>query len=283
MSKNNKKNTSNKILKKYELKYNESLKLRHKFENTLRICVKNTNNFIQHPKFKEYFFNKLIHPVLSLHDLTNIKKYRKNVLPVLLDSFQKENIVENLQSLWKDESKLYNTYSALRKKYKLCRKYYFDNYKILKGSANHPLGAGKSSDAEEITLNCLHELIKKFQMFYFHSHKFYFCRNHIFFLLEFDFYCIMIYNDRLIQFVIEIDGIQHKTNGFCKNKNHDFNSQNVRDIMKQYYLSQLNIHLLRISDFQNISEQINVFIVSIITTTKYIIANPISIQENFFC
>jgi len=220
---------------------------------------------------------------LTLNDLTNKKKYRKIVEPIILDSEQKNDIICKLEKLWKDENKLYDAYDSYRKKYKSCRKYYSKYYKILKKNSSHPLGISRSSNAEEATLECLHELFANYQLFYFHSHKFYFCRNHIFSLLELDFYCIMIHDKRLIQFVIEIDGLQHQIGGFGKKEEYDdINLLHVRDVMKQYYLSQMNIHLLRINNFENIKDQIENFMNDIITTTKYIIVNPTECQDKYF-
>ncbi len=271
-----------KIIRNYDFLYNKATNLRNDFNDMLRTCVKNVNCFAQQSINQEYLFNKPTHVVLSLNELTDKKKYRRIIKPLIMKPDQKEYVISELKQLWKNEKELYEKYTVLRNKCKSCRKYYSKNYKILKKASQHPLGINKSSEAEEKTLDCLHELFNQYQLYYFYSHKFNFCRNNILYVLEFDFYCFMIHDNRLIQFVIEIDGEHHVTGGFSRRKDDENNSQHVRDIMKQYYLSQLNIHLIRINKFENIKNQIIEFIDEIISSSKYVITNPIKIQDIYF-
>ena len=284
MSKSQKKqHIDKKIVNIYDAKYNKSMQLRYDFGGALRHTVSILNGFLKHPKFKQYFFYKSIHPVLCLYDLTNPKKYRRNVLTVELTDSEKDTLLEQLQNIWVNETELYKIYDTVRKKCVSCRNYYFNNYKLLKKTSRHPLGIAKSSLLEETMMNCLNLLSNEFCLFYFYSHKFHFCRNNVNFLLEFDFYCIMFHENRLIQFVVEVDGTQHQTGGFSrKNKDSELNSPHVCDIMKQYYLSQMNIHLLRINNVSNAEEQTRQFIENIVTSTKYVIMNGTEIQDKYF-
>jgi hypothetical protein len=51
-----------------------------------------------------------------------------------------------------------------------------------------------------------------------------------------------------VLFVIEFDGEQH----FSDNQFYNFKNSHINDIIKQYYLEEMNIHLLRISDVDDI-------------------------------
>jgi hypothetical protein len=270
-------------IKKYNKGYGQAMVLRKEFNSLLFESIKKINIVIQQPKFQEYFYKKNIFQALSLNDLTNPKKYRKNVEVVKLDIDEKNRIIDELKNIWNDEIKLYDAYRMYRIKSKACKTYYSKHHKILKNNVKHPLGICISSNGEESTLKCLRELFDDYCLHYFYGHKFYFCRNNVSNMLEFDFYCIMIHDDRLVQFVIEIDGFQHQTGGFGKKEQYnDINLVHMRDVMKQYYLSQMNIHLLRINDLDNIKEQIENFINEIISTEKYVSINTIKYQEKYF-
>ena len=93
-------------------------------------------------------------------------------------------------------------------------------------------------------------------------HKLYFANNFKFKCFQqitkysFDFFCILIHNSILHPFVIEFDGEQHF------NDNHNFfkKSLHSNDIIKQFYLCNINVHLLRITKKLHIQEAINNFI-----------------------
>ena len=95
--------------------------------------------------------------------------------------------------------------------------------------------------------------------------------------LEYDFYCIYIYDNNLVQFVIEFDGEQH-----YQIKKDEHIVCHIRDIIKQYYLSELNIHLLRLNKSTTISDTIENFIKEIVKTNTYIIKNAIQPKEEYF-
>lgn len=266
----------------YNIIYDKSKNLRKQFQSSLTKRRNNLNNFFNDIFIKKYFFNKFLHPVSSLSDLTNTKKYRKNIIPVLFTEDQEDKFITSLSNFYHTESELRNLYFILRKNLKLCRKKYYDDLKILKQLDKHPLGVNISSDLEESLFNVLDLLSQEYNLFYFYGHKFYFCSNDPLYTFEFDFYCILIHNSRLIHFVIEADGIQHKPN--FQNKKYGNKNQHVCDILKQFYLSQLNVHLIRInpSTIDNAYEHINLFITKIINSSRYIIHNPINIIPSYF-
>lgn len=99
--------------------------------------------------------------------------------------------------------------------------------------------------------------------------------------LRCDFYCILIINGVIIQFVIEFDGLQHYEEiEFFKNSHV---SGHQCDILKQYYLMRTNIHLLRIPDTIDLTMSIiENFIVKIINSENYCIVNGIKPKKNLF-
>lgn len=115
---------------------------------------------------------------------------------------------------------------------------------------------------------------KNFNLFFFYKHKWPFCRKVC--RLEYDFYCILIHENRLIQFVIEFDG------GFHYEKTEYFNFDNYHksDIIKQYYLLQMNVHLLRLTDVKQVV--IECFINRLIKTSKYLSYGKINPIKKIF-
>lgn len=133
----------------------------------------------------------------------------------------------------------------------------------------------KKSNGEQHILDILIQFKKVYQMYYFHSHHFPFCKNVK--MYEFDFWCLLIKNNRVIQFVIEYDGCFH----FENNNKNLLSKQHYNDILKQYYLKQLNIHLLRINyklPLFLICETICNFVKTIINTETYIINDKIELD-----
>jgi len=86
----------------------------------------------------------------------------------------------------------------------------------------------------------------------------------------YDFYGCTMSRNQLVQFVILYDDDTH----FDKN-DEQFVDVHQNDIMKQYMLSQMNIHLLRLSEKSNIKKEINTFIRQIKNTTEYVLTNGI--------
>jgi hypothetical protein len=136
-----------------------------------------------------------------------------------------------------------------------------------------------SSKPEIKVMNVLNNLVNEYDMIFIYKHRFGFCKFVL--ELEYDFFCVLIHDGRIILFVIEVDGEQH----FKKNDFYDFEFIHTHDIVKQYYLNCLNIHLLRISDkVTNIDFMIRDFIYRLMTYDNYLMVNPIvPIREYFNC
>lgn len=132
----------------------------------------------------------------------------------------------------------------------------------------------RSSKELKIAL-ILNKLCTKYKLYYFHGQKFPFCKKHS--QLEYDFWCILVLYNRVIQFVIEYDGIYHFENIHDTLKQVHFN-----DILKQHYLECLNIHLLRIkynSEPKCFEIEIVTFMERLHKTEKYISKNKIPINN----
>jgi hypothetical protein len=114
-------------------------------------------------------------------------------------------------------------------------------------------------------MNILQKLMNDYDLWFFYKHKWHFCKNVR--VLEYDFYCVLIHNNRLIQFVVEYDGGHH-----FQTKDLDrFKTQNRRDIIKQYYLRRMGIHLLRVNErAKNMEICVYMFIKKLIDADYYI-------------
>lgn len=96
--------------------------------------------------------------------------------------------------------------------------------------------------------------------------------------LEFDFYCVSIHNNRIINWVIEVDGDHH-----INQESFYFSSSKHRsDILKQYYLSIMGVHFLRLPIDQINYDTINIFYNKIINSDIFIIENPIIPINSYF-
>lgn len=136
----------------------------------------------------------------------------------------------------------------------------------------------KISTGEKQVRKVLDLIAIDYEFYYFPAHKWKFCKNQQ--MLEFDFYCVLFFKEVVYHWVIEFDGIQHydQSSYYASRENH------VRDIIKQYYLAELNVHLLRLKNkkLDVIHEEINNFINIVINSKTYVAINPIiPIMEYF--
>jgi hypothetical protein len=95
----------------------------------------------------------------------------------------------------------------------------------------------------------------------------------------YDFYGITMWYDQLVQFVILFDDDSHfDSSPFCSQKVEEkFDKIHYDDILKQFMLFQMNIHLLRLNERSNLKTEILSFIkrIRIRTSTKYVIEGKI--------
>lgn len=149
-------------------------------------------------------------------------------------------------------------------------------YAVFKEKINFSPGTKHPSTCESLIMQFLDKLAKKYHFVYFYRYKWPFIKHKN--TLEYDFYCAMPYYNRVIHWVIEFDGVQHHEN--CSV--FDFKSNHMHDILKQYYLLHLNIHLLRLNNNSNIKEEIVKFINTILRCHHYVIVNKIEPITKYF-
>jgi Family of unknown function (DUF5889) len=137
-------------------------------------------------------------------------------------------------------------------------------------------GTKLPSTGESLIMNFLDKIAHKYNFFYFYKHKWSCCKNT--YVLEYDFFCVMLYYDHVIQFVIEYDGEQHRE----ENSFYDLKTINTHDVLKQYYLAQLNFHLLRLDNDSSVGKSIIEFINKILSTNSYVITNKIDPIPKYF-
>ena len=133
-------------------------------------------------------------------------------------------------------------------------------------------GTKKPSVGEQKIMACLDDISREHRLYYFYSYRWDFCRKDKL-PLEYDFYCVLIDLDNVsfVQFIIEFDGEQHSdASSLYNNKN-----IHVHDLLKQYYLREMNIHLLRLTGENHVGRSIRKFINDVSKTTKYMAVNAI--------
>jgi hypothetical protein len=141
---------------------------------------------------------------------------------------------------------------------------------------NHREGTKNPSKGETLVMNFLDKMAKKYKLYYFYLYRWHFCKDKN--ALEYDFYCVMIYENRIFQWVIEFDGDQH----FRNISRFNFVITHKHDILKQYYLAELNIHLLRLNKQSDINKSIVDFVNQILVSDKYVIVNKINPIQKLF-
>lgn len=161
-----------------------------------------------------------------------------------------------------------------------CQNYYVEKSNILKpGIFDYKLSkVSVPSKIELEMIDVLNMLSKKYPCFlFFYNHRFKWCKYEI--VLEYDFFCLMVDNGKLIPFVIETDGDQHYD---C---NHFFfgdGASHIRDVVKQYYLRCMNVHLLRVRNINSLFADVMEFIKKIINSKVYVVTNPIKPIKKYF-
>ena len=251
---------------------------------TLRArCDSGSKNIFDYYLFRRYINKKCMQKCETLKELTKMFDEKK-IYPIKMNKFLREKI--------ESYSKKYNMMKDKRKEYWRLHKEYgralqrviertndmmeeIENkderkrIKIIRDKYIIPIkfseGTWTPSSGEEKVMRVLEMIATQKELYYFYEHKWDYCRNAN--PLEYDFYCVLIYNGYFYHWVIEFDGDQHYYDtGF-----YNHTSDHRRDILKQYYLRELNIHLLRVreSSFNEIWKKIIKFINKIITCDNY--------------
>lgn len=247
--------------------------------------------------FRMYINKEYAVQCYTLNQLNSTSIFDKKICPIKLNHFLQEHIqsyktkYDELKILWKQYWKLRQTYGKALQRVitrttrmineitdKRERKRMFEirdsQFRQIKFSE----GTRMPSSGEVKVMRVLDIISEQYEFYYFYLHRWNFCRDA--YSLEYDFYCILMYNGYFYHWVIEFDGDQHYSDcGF-------FTSDHARDILKQYYLAELNIHLLRIreSSFDIVFKKIQKFINVVINTNVYVATDYIvPIEERLMC
>lgn len=252
----------------------------------LRFC---TNELLQNEYIHKYFFDHQIDYVETISELyifaMNKHKHTHTIDKFVLSDNDLNKLVKILTEIQSDQLDICAMYmQRYILKTVLMNEVYSKNQlreplysQAMKNKINS-IHAGSKGEHElmKILVDTVEACPGKF--FFFYRHRWSFCKfiNE----LEFDFYCIYFHNNTMHQFVIECDGNQH----FKLNKRYDPENYNVRDILKQYYLSCMNVHLIRMIDYNIISRNsIADILENISTTHNYICKGAIlPYNQNIF-
>ena len=218
-------------------KMNETI---NEMQKQLRI---DSNALIENKSIREYFFNNDKMDKFkaeSVHNAYEIcKKEKCFSINYEMSDNEKTLLLKKLTILQKQQWILCNYYieyadrvKSLRRILRSLRNARWDNT----SDKIHQ----KSSQGELDVMNLLIELQKqcKYKLFFFYKHKWSFCKNIN--TLEYDFYCIVINGNKMVQIEIEFNGDQHYnlSNLFASNRYHQC------DVIKENFLIQMNIHQL---------------------------------------
>jgi len=241
------------------------------------------DELISYPAIKQYMYCYEFYNVISLRDLLDyydtyfFEKRTVSYIKINLDEYYEFfDLMQTFVVLKnKYESEKLSCRRAVKQFGRLCNDLIDSKKMKLDKKIVH--GDFISSKLEIKVLDVLNDLMKEYDMVFIYKHRFDFCK----FLseLEYDFFCLVLCENKIIPFVIEVDGDQH----FKKNNFYDFEVIHTRDIVKQYYLHRLNIHLLRINErTKNIEFVIRDFMYRLTTFNYYLMVNPIVPLREYF-
>ena len=255
----------------------------NQYDNTSTCLINLKDTTIRH-----YLFTQNYTCAKSLANLINITCEPKPFNPVKLSSLTKSIIKLECTSQHKlNQFKInyicaHQKYITFAKKHKSEISALLENSRIsnyitrkLGLSLNFVKNHGTKISFSTGEMKILKHLCKK-KLIHYQNYRFSFCKNKI--SLSFDFLCVIIKEDSLVMFVVEFDGDQH----FKQNSLYDFKSNHQRDILKQHYLRQLNIHLLRLNEESDFEEELDNFIKKVSKTGVYLCQNPIEPIEELF-
>jgi len=261
-------------------------KLAGELQKNLGSCDNSFDQLLSYSFVSVYLFYVKPIEVLSLYDLGRTNFYRRDIMLIHLNKFN-DRLMDKLLSEYKhkfDRSiEMRKSYSILYKKY--CRycnknlKYLPQHKQKLITKLKYSPGTRLPSTGELKVMRILNKLVKKHDLYYFYKYRWPFCKHKS--VLEYDFFCILKFDHQVVLFNIEFDGGQH----FLSNSKFyvDLDECHRRDVLKQYYLAQMNIHLLRLNDDDNnIYVSIVDFINQILDATTYVVVNPIEPNIDLF-
>lgn len=264
-------------------------KLNKKIENQKKIYDNNTNHLhILINRFYGFKPNKII----TMNDLLSDKDMRPNITRpknkslykwILMHKKMHDELADERRIYWNMHRKFAKENNVIVKKLNKIEKtlYGTDKQTFIEFSETYQIEKYSNKPknptiGETRVMNFLSHVSKKYKLIYFFRYKWSFCRNIL--PLEYDFYCVLEHSNRFIHFVIEFDGDQHMKdlNFFDYEKNHQL------DIMKQHYLFEMNIPLLRVNNKHDVEKIIIEFINEIFISDTYVGINLLEPTKKLF-
>lgn len=201
--------------------------------------------------------------IKTIEDLTKIKYKRKTQIKIPC-TIKMKRYIKMYEKEHKDLKIKRKELRKNKRKYKkICEELQIKNINLESKTSL------KMYKGEKKIQKVLKKLKTQYDLYYFHNYRLNFCKNKI--NLEYDYLCMLINNGLILLFVIEYDGEQH----YGPNKIYDYEETHKRDILKQYYLYNLNINLIRLNKKSEVSKEIKKFIKDMIQKKDYLLKNPI--------
>lgn len=233
------------------------------------------HNYLNHKRIVEYLFNKPLEKTLSYYDLTliNYDSSVKSVRLELENDTELDNHLVPMNKFLSDYSSEYETYEKYTKIYEL---QYNKSFNRLIKFDYLPIES-KLSLPEKNIMHILDRIEKAMKYKFHYVYKWNFMtegENTSLFKLPtvnyqqsfiYDFYGITMWRNQLAQFVILFDDDSHFDSSIK-----DFVKIHRDDIMKQYMLYQMNIHLLRLNKRSDLKKEIISFVRKIRNSTEYV-------------
>jgi hypothetical protein len=246
------------------------------------------HDYINHKKTIEYLFNKPLKKVLSYYDLMTVN-YDSSIKLIRLELKEKDKINGHVFLMNEFLSKYSNEYESYGKYLKIYEQQYKKSFNELLKFNYLPAKSELNIHEKNIVqiLNRIGDVSnnKEFNFVYKWNFKVEGEHTHLMKLptvnyqqlFVYDFYGIVIRHSQLVHFVILFDDDCHfDSSPFCEQKVFkDFENIHRNDILKQFMLCQMNIHLLRLNKRSNLKTEILSFVKRIRSSTEYVIEGKI--------
>jgi hypothetical protein len=244
-------------------------------------------NYLNHKRIVEYLFNKPLEKVSSYYNLMAIN-YDSSVKLVRLEKKGSTEFDYYFSLLNKNFNNFSDKYDLYEKYIKIYEQQHDKNFNNLLKFDYLPV-LSKSTIHERKIIQILNGIYDAIDDKYHCLYKWNFMVEGEYTNLMklptvnyqqsfvYDFYGITLWHNQLVQFVILFDDDSHfdSTVETFEKIHHD-------DILKQYMLYQMNIHLLRLNKRSDLKKEIYSFIKRIRISTKYIIEGKIKPISRFF-
>jgi hypothetical protein len=238
------------------------------------------HDYLNHKRIVEYLFNKPLKKVLSYYNLISVD-YESSIKLVRLElngTTEFDDYFGSMNNFLYDFSEKYDLYEKYIKIYeqqynKIFNKLLkFDYLPVLSKLNVHEKNIMQILDGINNMMEDKFHYIYKWNFIVEGEYTNLMKLSTVNYQQSFvyDFYGITMWHDQLVHFVILFDADSH-----FDSSDEKFDKIHHDDILRQYMLCQMNIHLLRLNKKSNLKREIISFIKKISTSTMYIIQGKI--------